>query len=98
LTVGDIPKDQEYPMKLKGMAICFSLLKNALCGNYVNFGVFRLYGDTALHNALSTFIKLLFSVPRNDLLVSFVYKSFFEDLLPLKCFKEILFLFRTIQS
>lgn len=57
-------------MKLKGISICFSMLKAALCGSYVNFGVFRLYGDEALDNALNTFVKLLLSIPQSDLLVS----------------------------
>merc|ERR1712223_1745921 len=33
-----------------------------------NFGVFRLYGDEALDNALNTFVKLLLSIPQTDLL------------------------------
>ena len=66
----NIPKDQMYPMRLKGISICFSMLKAALCGNYVNFGVFRLYGDDALDSALHTFVKLLLSIPQSDLLVS----------------------------
>lgn len=45
------------------------MLKAVLSGNYVNFGVFRLYGDDALDNALQTFIKLLLSIPHSDLLV-----------------------------
>ncbi|KAJ4450732.1 hypothetical protein ANN_02162 [Periplaneta americana] len=65
----EVPKDQIYPMKLKGISICFSMLKAALCGSYVNFGVFRLYGDEALDNALNTFVKLLLSIPQSDLLV-----------------------------
>ncbi|XP_006813697.2 exportin-7-like, partial [Saccoglossus kowalevskii] len=44
------------------------MLKAALCGNYVNFGVFQLYGDSALDNALQTFVKLLLSIPHSDLL------------------------------
>ncbi|XP_070539906.1 exportin-7-like isoform X2 [Ptychodera flava] len=68
LTLGDIPKDRIYPMKLKGISICFNMLKAALCGNYVNFGVFQLYGDDALENALQTFVKLLLSIPHSDLL------------------------------
>ncbi|XP_033327683.2 ran-binding protein 16 isoform X1 [Megalopta genalis] len=64
----DVPKDQIYPLKLKGISICFSMLKATLCGNYVNFGAFRLYGDEALDNALNTFIKLLLSIPQSDLL------------------------------
>jgi len=47
------------------------MLKAALSGNYVNFGVFRLYGDSALDDALGIFVKLLLSVTQNDLLVSF---------------------------
>ena len=47
------------------------MLKAALCGSYVNFGVFRLYGDDALDNALNSFVKLLLSIPQSDLLVSF---------------------------
>lgn len=66
----EVPKDQIYPLKLKGISICFSMLKAALCGSYVNFGVFRLYGDEALDNALNTFVKLLLSIPQSDLLVS----------------------------
>lgn len=65
-----MPKDQVYALKLKGISICFSMLKAALSGSYVNFGVFRLYGDDALENALQTFIKLLLSIPHSDLLVS----------------------------
>lgn len=56
--------------RLKGIATCFSMLKAALSGNYVNFGVFRLYGDMALDDSLNVFVKLLLSVTQNDLLVS----------------------------
>ncbi|XP_028165355.1 exportin-7 isoform X14 [Ostrinia furnacalis] len=66
LTV-DVSKKQMYAMKLKGISLCFSILKAALCGNYANFGVFRLYGDEALDNALNMFVKLLLSIPQSDL-------------------------------
>lgn len=46
------------------------MLKAALCGNYVNFGVFRLYGDDALDDVLNMFVKLLLSVSQRDLMVS----------------------------
>lgn len=51
----EVPKTQLYPLKLKGISICFLMLKAALCGNYVNFGVFRLYGDEALDNVRQIF-------------------------------------------
>lgn len=65
----EVPKAQAYQLKLKGISICFSMLKAALNGSYVNFGVFRLYGDEALDNALNVFVKLLLSIPQSDLLV-----------------------------
>jgi len=44
------------------------MLKAALCGSYVNFGVFRLYGDQALDNALNMFVKMMLAIPLQDLL------------------------------
>lgn len=73
LSLTDIPKEQVYQLKLKGISICFSMLKSALCGGYVNFGVFRLYRDTALDDALNIFVKLLLSIPQADLLVSILF-------------------------
>lgn len=55
------------------------MLKAALSGSYVNFGVFRLYGDNALDEALQMFIKLLLSVPLKDLLVSQFYSNFSKN-------------------
>ncbi|XP_051896679.1 LOW QUALITY PROTEIN: exportin-7 [Pristis pectinata] len=64
LTLGEVPKDQVYGLKLKGISICFSMLKAALSGQTMSTLVFfRLYGDDALDNALATFIKLLLSIP-----------------------------------
>jgi len=68
LTLTDTPEDQVYQLKLKGISVCFSMLKAALCGGYVNFGVFSLYGDDALEKALKTFVELLSSIPHSNLL------------------------------
>ncbi|XP_036913653.1 ran-binding protein 17 isoform X2 [Sturnira hondurensis] len=68
LSLGSLSKDQIYPMKLKGISICYSALKSALCGNYVSFGVFKLYGDDHFDNALQAFVKMLLSVSHSDLL------------------------------
>ncbi|XP_040573298.1 exportin-7 isoform X1 [Lepeophtheirus salmonis] len=64
----NVGKEDIYRLKLKGISICFSIMKAALCGSYVNFGVFRLYGDEALDNALNTFVKLVLSISLSDLL------------------------------
>lgn len=37
-----------YGDKYKGIWNCLTILTRALAGNYVNFGVFDLYGDPAL--------------------------------------------------
>ncbi|XP_073913873.1 ran-binding protein 17 isoform X4 [Castor canadensis] len=68
LSLGSLSKDQIYPMKLKGISICYSALKSALCGNYVSFGVFKLYGDNHFDNVLQAFVKMLLSVSHSDLL------------------------------
>ncbi|XP_075797469.1 ran-binding protein 17 isoform X5 [Microtus pennsylvanicus] len=68
LSLGSLSKDQIYPMKLKGISICYSALKSALCGNYVSFGVFKLYGDNNFDNVLQAFVKMLLSVSHSDLL------------------------------
>ncbi|XP_062044685.1 ran-binding protein 17 isoform X5 [Lepus europaeus] len=68
LSLGSLSKDQMYPMKLKGISICYSALKSALCGNYVSFGVFKLYGDNHFDNVLQAFVKMLLSVSHSDLL------------------------------
>lgn len=42
------PSADPYGQRYKGIWICMSILTRALGGNYVNFGVFELYGDPAL--------------------------------------------------
>jgi len=68
LTLTAIPADRLYIVKLKGVSTCFNMLKAALSGGYVNFGVMKLYGDTALENALKIFIKMLETIQQRDLL------------------------------
>eukprot|EP00042_Codosiga_hollandica_P039830 m.336856 g.336856 ORF g.336856 m.336856 type:complete len:1074 (+) comp55707_c0_seq3:45-3266(+) len=58
-----------YPLKYKGFAVCFNILKNVFSGDYVNFGVFQLYGDIALDAAFDIFFKMLVSIPMDDLLI-----------------------------
>lgn len=68
LTLTNIPSDQVYDIKLKGISICFRMLKAALSGGYVNFGVMRLYGDEALDNAIGVFVKMLESIEQRDIM------------------------------
>ncbi|XP_074310718.1 uncharacterized protein LOC141646709 [Silene latifolia] len=58
-----------YSFKYKGIWICVTILTRALAGNYVNFGVFELYGDRALADALDTALKMTLSIPLTDITV-----------------------------
>lgn len=64
------PRDEDlYKKRLKGVSLCLEMMTFTLGGNYVCFGVFALYSDRALANALSMMYKLvLSSVSLMDLL------------------------------
>jgi exportin-7 len=95
----DVPKGQIYQMRLKGIAVCFHMLKAILCGNYVNFGVFKLYGDDALDNVLKIAAKLILSIPHSDLLVSFlIYCPIFQFIKDIFFFYDFLGISKTVAS
>ncbi|XP_021857908.1 uncharacterized protein [Spinacia oleracea] len=74
-----------YSFKYKGIWICLTILARALGGNYVNFGVFELYGDRALADAFDMALKMTLSIPLGDILVfRKVTKAYFA-------FLEVLF-------
>ncbi|ULT89570.1 hypothetical protein L3Y34_008181 [Caenorhabditis briggsae] len=66
LQLPEVSKDRVYKERYKNIGVIFLILKNALIGAYVPFGVFRLYGDSCLQDALTTFIKLFMSIPQDD--------------------------------
>ncbi|KAG2485018.1 hypothetical protein HYH03_016221 [Edaphochlamys debaryana] len=57
-----------YDTRYKGIWVCLLALARAMSGNYVNFGVFELYGDPALKDALDAGLRMVLSVPLADLL------------------------------
>ena len=57
-----------YKSKYKGMSLALSVLNSALGGNYVCFGVFALYSDPALDNALDISLKMALSIPLEDVI------------------------------
>lgn len=57
-----------YAFKYKGIWICLNILSRAFAGNYVNFGVFELYGDRALADVLDIALKMIISIPLPDIL------------------------------
>lgn len=60
----------------------------ALGGNYVNFGVFELYGDRALADVLDITLKMTLSIPLADIFAyrkvkcRYICKSIFSFLFP----------------
>ncbi|KAF9986603.1 Exportin 7 [Mortierella antarctica] len=54
--------------KYKGIMLYFSVLSASLSGKYVNFGVFKLYGDKALSRVLDTFFSLMLAIPVEDMI------------------------------
>uniref|UniRef100_A0A0N5ABI6 Importin-11 n=1 Tax=Syphacia muris TaxID=451379 RepID=A0A0N5ABI6_9BILA len=66
LALPEVAPENAYKERYKHIASCFSALKMSLSGGYVPFGVFRLYGDTCLQEALSTFMKLFMAIPSQD--------------------------------
>eukprot|EP00877_Chromochloris_zofingiensis_P005215 jgi/Chrzof1/14695/Cz09g12110.t1 len=57
-----------YSLKYKGIWICLQALARAMSGNYVNFGVFDLYGDPALKDALDTVLRMVLGIPLADIM------------------------------
>ncbi|CAJ1972961.1 unnamed protein product [Sphenostylis stenocarpa] len=51
----------------------------ALSGNYVNFGVFELYGDRALSDALDAALKMTLSIPMSDILAYRKVAKYYYD-------------------
>lgn len=39
-----------------------------MSGSYVNFGVFELYGDAALRDALDVALRMVVSIPQADIM------------------------------
>ncbi|XP_027114232.1 exportin-7 isoform X1 [Coffea eugenioides] len=73
-----------YAFKYKGIWISLTILARALAGNYVNFGVFELYGDRALADALDIALKMTLAIPLADILayrkLTKAYYAFLEVL------------------
>ena len=75
---------QVYDTRYKGIWVALTCVARALAGNYVNFGVFELYGDPALRDALDCALALATSIPPADVLayrkVSQAYFGMLEGL------------------
>lgn len=57
-----------YERKYKGISLVMTILARALSGNYVNFGVFALYGDRAMADCMEVTIKLCLCMRMDEIL------------------------------
>lgn len=70
-----VPVERDvYLEKYKGIRLMLNTLTAALSGNYVNFGVFALYGDKALENALHVSLQTCLQIPIEEV-ISYVKLS-----------------------
>jgi len=53
----------------------FNVLAASLSGKYVNFGVFKLYGDKALDQVLELFFSLMLAIPVDDMMVRLAFPA-----------------------
>lgn len=61
---------EKRPEIYKIFRVLFDVFRVSLSGRYVAFGVFRIYGDSALDSAFHTFSRILACIPVQDLLVT----------------------------
>jgi exportin-7 len=68
LLVAPIPDGDIYKNRYKAMSLSLSVLTSTLSGNYVCFGVFALYNDPCLDNALDVALQMILSTPVEEVL------------------------------
>ncbi|CAJ0572530.1 unnamed protein product, partial [Mesorhabditis spiculigera] len=66
LNAGAIAKDRLYKERYKNIGLIFHILKQALAGGYVPYGLLCLYGDRCLLDALDMFVKLFQTIPEEE--------------------------------
>lgn len=71
-----------YRERMQGICACAELLVNALSGDYINFGIFSLYGDKCFHKSLVLVLRMLLTLSTEAVLsyadCALAYFSFVE--------------------
>ncbi|KRY77853.1 Exportin-7-A, partial [Trichinella pseudospiralis] len=58
LSIQDILEQHIYEMRLKGFLLCFRIFRKLFVGQYVNFGVFYLFGDSSVDVLYQKFVQI----------------------------------------
>lgn len=73
LTLPDAAKvpgeDRHYKERVKNIGVTFSVLRHVLSGGYLPFGVFWIYDDKCLSNALDVAFKMFMRLQQENWLV-----------------------------
>ncbi|PFH35350.1 importin-beta N-terminal domain-containing protein [Besnoitia besnoiti] len=72
-----------YKEKYKALAVALEMFSHALNGNYVNFGVFDVYGDGTLNDSLKLSLSMCLAIPDEDL------QSYIRSLKPYYSFLDL---------
>uniref|UniRef100_A0A183BLN1 Importin N-terminal domain-containing protein n=1 Tax=Globodera pallida TaxID=36090 RepID=A0A183BLN1_GLOPA len=68
LQLSAVSKDLHYRQRVKNIGVVCQILRHVLSGNYLPHGVFWLYGDNCLNNALDIAFKLFFRLQEENFL------------------------------
>eukprot|EP00658_Telonema_sp_P-2_P070522 TRINITY_DN599_c0_g1_i7.p1 TRINITY_DN599_c0_g1~~TRINITY_DN599_c0_g1_i7.p1 ORF type:complete len:536 (+),score=170.95 TRINITY_DN599_c0_g1_i7:603-2210(+) len=58
-----------YTERYKAISQCFIIITRTMEGQYVNFGVFKLYNDTCFMDVLAVLLKFAQTIPLEELMV-----------------------------
>ncbi|OUC43723.1 hypothetical protein D917_09581 [Trichinella nativa] len=67
LNIQDILEQHVYEMRLKGFLLCFRMLRKLFVGQYLNFGVFYLFGDSSVDVLYQKFVQMAISISQTNL-------------------------------
>ncbi|KRY59196.1 Exportin-7 [Trichinella britovi] len=70
LNIQDILEQHVYEMRLKGFLLCFRMLRKLFVGQYLNFGVFYLFGDSSVDVLYQKFVQMAISISQTNLTVN----------------------------
>ncbi|KRZ68304.1 Exportin-7, partial [Trichinella papuae] len=67
LNVQDILEQHIYEMRLKGFLLCFRMFRKLFVGQYLNFGVFYLFGDSSVDVLYQKFVQMAICISQAHL-------------------------------
>jgi exportin-7 len=82
--------NDEYKFKYKSMRLCLQSLSLSFGGCFCNFGIFQLYGDSTLEDAINASFNMIFNMPIKDILAYRKVSRAYFSLLEIMCYSHML--------